>query len=193
MVKSTDRELSVLLKKTFLVAGLAFLVYGTLAFLLRDNLQYSGVWLKDHFGLVGVGIYCFLVDMLIVPTTIDIIFPITLQWQPVPLLAVMSAASMAGGFAGYTIARELNHITYIQRVADRYQARGKRLIERYGGWAVVIAGFTPLPFSTICWIAGLLNVPRGIMLLAVTSRIPRIILYYFLVQGGVEVLELVPW
>jgi membrane protein YqaA with SNARE-associated domain len=57
---------------------------------------------------------------------------------------------------------------------------------------VALAGFTPLPFSTICWIAGLLEVRSKVVLLAVLSRIPRIILYYYMIQGGIEILQLIP-
>lgn len=182
-----------IVQKTLMVAVSAFIMYGLAAFFLRSHLMAVGIWMKEDFGLVGVGIYSLLVDMLIVPVTIDVIFPLTTDWDPVPLLTVMSLASMIGGFLGYLIARELDHLAVVHRLTRSYQQRGLALIARYGGWAVAIAGFTPLPFSTICWIAGLLKVKWQAVLIAVLSRIPRIILYYYMIRGGVEVLRLIPW
>ncbi len=191
--KNTSSQLRIIIRKTLIVALLAFVVYGLTAFFLRSHLHQLGILLKEHFGLVGVGLYCFFVDMLIVPTTIDIIFPLTTDWSSVSLLAVMSIGSMAGGFCGYLFAKKLDHLRVVHQLTSSYQERGKELIDRYGGWAVAIAGFTPLPFSPICWIAGLLEVPWKVVGLAVISRIPRIIIYYLMIKGGVEILQLFPW
>jgi len=182
-----------IIRKTVIVALIAFIIYGLAAYFLRTHLMAVGIWMKEDFGLLGVGIYSLLVDMLIVPVTIDVIFPLTTDWDPVGLLTVMSIASMTGGFLGYLIARELDHLAVVHRLTRSYQQRGQALIDRFGGWAVAIAGFTPLPFSTICWIAGLLKVRWQAVLIAVLSRIPRIILYYYMIRGGVEVLKLIPW
>jgi membrane protein YqaA with SNARE-associated domain len=187
-----QRPLRSIIQRTLLVAGAAFIIYGITAYFLRTHLVAAGIWMKEDFGLIGVGVYCFLVDMLIVPTTIDIIFPLTSDWAPVPLLTVMSAASMVGGFMGYLIAKKLDHLSFVHKLTRGYQSRGQELITRFGGWAVALAGFTPLPFSTICWIAGLLEVRSKVVLLAVLSRIPRIILYYYMIQGGIEILQLIP-
>ncbi len=80
----------------------------------------------------------------------------------------------------------------VHALTRAYQENGRELIRKYGGWAVVIAGLTPVPFSTVCWIAGLLELPPHTVLLATASRIPRIIIYYLLIQAGVSLFGLIP-
>jgi len=179
-----------ILVRTCVFSAVLLLFYGLLYLFFGSSLQNAGNWLGEHLGLWGVAAYCFLVDMFIVPTTVDVVFPFTLVWNPVHLLLVMSSASAVGGFCGYWIARSFNHWRYVRYVTARYRAKGEHFIDHYGAWAVAIAGFTPLPFSTICWIAGLLKVPWVWTAVACLSRFPRMILYYLLIQTGIEIFTL---
>ncbi|MCF7933645.1 MAG: VTT domain-containing protein [Spirochaetia bacterium] len=185
-------QLKVIIRRTVGGFIMLFLVYGLLFLFMRESLLQAGSWLGEYLGLPGIGIYCFLVDMFIVPATIDVVFPFTLSWPAVPLLAVMGIASMLGGFCGYLLARTFNRLEVVHALTRAYQENGRELIRKYGGWAVVIAGLTPVPFSTVCWIAGLLELPPHTVLLATASRIPRIIIYYLLIQAGVSLFGLIP-
>jgi membrane protein YqaA with SNARE-associated domain len=178
-----------LIIKTLVLAMAILVIYGILGLLFREQLAKAGVWLGRELGYGGVAIYTFVVDAIIVPTTADVVFPFAMEWNPYILLSVMSAASILGGYLGYWIARSFNHFHYVQKVTSTYRSRGESLINRYGAWAVVIAGFTPIPFSTICWIAGLLKVLPGKVFLACLSRIPRMIVYYLLIKSGFSLIE----
>jgi len=178
-----------LIIKTLLLAAVILVVYGILGLLFRDQLAKAGVWLGRELGYGGVAIYTFVVDAIIIPTIADVVFPFAMEWDPYILLSVMSAASILGGYLGYWIARSFNHFRYVQKVTSSYRNRGESLINRYGAWAVVIAGFTPIPFSTICWIAGLLKVPAGKVFLACLSRIPRMVVYYLLIISRFSLIE----
>ncbi len=147
-----------------------------------------GVWLSTSLGYYGVAVFVFFLDMLIMPTSVDVLFPFVMKWHPVPLILVMSCFSSLGGYAGYWIARSFNRWDYIQKSVDSYREMGEDLVNRYGAWAVAVAGFTPIPFSTVCWIAGLLRVHAGWTALACASRFPRMILYYLLFRGGIFLL-----
>ena len=137
-------------------------------------------------GLIGIFVFVFLVDTFIVPASLDILLPITMTWSPLPLLTVMSAASVLGGICGYWIGRTLYHLRFVRRTVAGYYAKGARIIERYGVWGVVLAGLTPLPFSTVSWIAGMLRLPFGLFVLGALSRAPRIAAYWFLLRAGVR-------
>ena len=172
--------------KTLFFALLIFLVYGLLSLFLGKQLHSAGIWFSEHLGLWGVGIYCFIVDMFILPTTVDILFPLVMYWNPYSVLTVMSLASAFGGFCGYLFAHILNTFPPVRRQTAHYHEKGKRLLEHYGAWAIVIAGLTPVPFSTVCWIAGVLKVPPLQVFLGCFSRIPRMILYYLLIKSGIS-------
>ncbi len=179
-------ELRPIIIRTLVFAVVALVLYGILSFLLRDYLYTAGVFLSEHHGIVGIGIYCFLVDMLIIPATVDIIYPIAQQLPVMQLLLTMSLTSIVGGFCGYLIAGRLDRLSFVHNLTKNYHDQGKALIHHYGGWAVAIAGFTPVPFSTICWIAGLLEVPWYEVLIGCLARIPRMVIYYYLIKGGVS-------
>ncbi len=192
-VKPPDDENSLewklLIFKTLRAAVLFLLFYIVLALLFRKQLALAGIWLGNTLGYGGVFLYTYVVDTIIVPATADVVFPFALDWNPYVLLPIMSAASMLGGISGYWIARSFNHFGYVHRVTRSYRERGEGLIRKYGAWAVVIAGLTPVPYSTVCWIAGLLKVPAKSVFYAGFSRLPRMIIYYLLIRGGFSLAE----
>ena len=79
--------------------------------------------------------------------------------------ALTTAASVAGGAVGHWIG-----LRFGRPVLKRYQSsrtvRVERLFTRYGLWAVVIAGFTPLPFKLFTVSAGVFGMRRAPFLLA---------------------------
>ena len=167
---------------------LALLSVAVLLILLDVPLEEIGRNAASGNGLVGIFAFVFVVDTFIVPASLDILLPITITWNPLPLLTVMSAASVLGGICGYWIGRALYRLRFVRRTVAGYYAKGARLIERYGVWGVILAGLTPLPFSTVSWIAGMMRLPFGLFLLGALSRAPRIVAYWFLLRAGVRLI-----
>jgi len=165
---------------------LALVSVAVVLILLDFPLERIGREAASRGGLIGIFVFVFLVDTFIVPASLDILLPITMTWSPLPLLTVMSAASVLGGICGYWIGRTLYHLRFVRRTVAGYYAKGARIIERYGVWGVVLAGLTPLPFSTVSWIAGMLRLPFGLFVLGALSRAPRIAAYWFLLRAGVR-------
>jgi membrane protein YqaA with SNARE-associated domain len=124
--------------------------------------------------------------MFIVPMSVDILFPFVMEWPAVPLLLTMSIASSVGGIGGYWIGRLLGHLRIVKMFTSRFSVDGERLVNRYGIWAVVLAGLTPIPFSTVCWIAGMVHVNPHLLILATLSRFPRMVIYYAVIRGGLS-------
>lgn len=97
---------------------------------------------------------------------------------------ICSAGSVLGGIAGYLIGWQLME-SVGQPILELYHAQGKfadvqqRFLE-YGGWAVAIAGFTPIPYKvfTIASGAAQLSFPTFVIA-SVLSRSAR----FFLVSG----------
>ena len=165
-----------------------FILFFLLLFaFLRPQMQAIALWVTQTFGYVGVFLYTFVVDMLIVPLTVDVIFPFAHNYSIVPFLLTLSVASSLGGLGGYWIGRLLGHLTIVKVLTSRFTHDAERLIEKYGVWAIVIAGLTPIPFSTVCWISGMLKVQFFHVALATLSRFPRMIIYYLAVQAGLMV------
>lgn len=79
--------------------------------------------------------------------------------------ALATAASVAGGLVGHGVGMRLGR-PVLQRHRGRNVERVERLFKQYGLWAVVIAGFTPLPFKLFTIAAGVFGMPRASFLLA---------------------------
>ncbi len=97
--------------------------------------------------------YVYFVDSLIVSLSADILFPFVLNWSPFALLAVMSAASVAGGMTGYTIGRNLNRLRTVTKITGQFSPQHISLVARCGIWAIAISALFPVPSSTISWVA----------------------------------------
>lgn len=140
----------------------------------------------EKFGLVGLFIGVYFVDTFIVPLTPDI-FLILLVPSEIDQrlgLTLICIASILGGISGYGIGKNLNTLRIVQRLVSKYKHRGENLFQRYGIWAVVIAAATPLPFSTICWLAGIFRMNFRQLVLATFFRIPRMAVYYLMIALG---------
>ena len=170
--------------KALIFAALALVVYSIAHSFIRSQDWPIDEWVNSHMGLKGIFLFVFFVDMLIVPMSADLIFPFTLTRDPVSLLLVMSSASAVGGYAGYWIGRLVGHLPFIKKFTSGFTQDGERLIHKYGVWAVVIAGITPIPFSTVCWMTGMLKVSPWQVALATLSRFPRMIVYFLAFKGG---------
>jgi membrane protein YqaA with SNARE-associated domain len=177
------------LQRTALVLLLFFAGYLIVYLPFGNRLDEAGRFLIRHLGYPGVFIYVFLVDTFIVPATADIIFVYTPHWNPWALVLTISVASILGGFCGFLIGRSLSHFKLVTKAVDYYRERGTKLISRYGAWGVAMAAFTPLPYSTVSWIAGMLGLPANKYLLASLLRIPRFALNYAIFRGGTEALN----
>lgn len=101
----------------------------------------------------------------------------------------MCVSSILGGFSGYIIGLKLNKLKFVRDFTYSYRDMGSHLIKKYGVWAIVIAGLTPVPYSTVSWIAGMLRLKPTSYLLGSLSRIPRIIIYYLLIKAGVTLIS----
>lgn len=178
-----------LLLRTVIAALIAAVLFSGIYLLAYEWFNSWSLFLSEEFGYLGVGIFVFLVDLFIVPTSPDVMFPLVMTWNPVVLLLVMSAASSAGGFCGYLLARRLGSLNSLDHLLLHVRRRGEPFVRHYGAWAVVLAAVTPIPFSTVCWAAGLLKVPVMQVAPAVLARLPRMVIYYLLIRIGVLLLS----
>ena len=97
---------------------------------------------------------------------------------------ICSVGSVAGGLAGYLIGWLLmdglgRPIIELYNAQAAYAEVEQRFVE-YGGWAVAIAGFTPIPYKVFTIAAGATQLSLSSFVLAsVLSRSAR----FFLVSG----------
>ncbi|HUE76580.1 MAG TPA: YqaA family protein [Longimicrobiales bacterium] len=100
--------------------------------------------------------------------------------------AICTAGSVLGAMAGYAIgagiwsAVDQFFYTYVPGVSPASFARVRELYDTYDFWAILAAGFTPIPFKVFTLSAGAFAISFPVFLLASTvSRAAR----FFIVAG----------
>lgn len=97
--------------------------------------------------------------------------------------ALCTASSVAGGVFGYFIGRRAGRKILLRLTSEERIAGVERLFARWGGWAVGIAAFTPIPYKVFTIAGGLFRVSGTAFLLAsVIGRGGRFFLEAFLLQ-----------
>jgi membrane protein YqaA with SNARE-associated domain len=166
-----------------LLLGLVVLLVRTF----RPQLEGVGEWFVSHFGLAGVAAGTFIADgfHFPVPPQFYMLLATAAHADPVAVLAATSAGSVGGGAAGYFVARRLGHIERVARWLERATGKTKELVgRRYPYRSAVAASLSPVAFSVLCYLAGLLRVRSGPLLVLLVLRVPKIVLYYYLVRIG---------
>jgi membrane protein YqaA with SNARE-associated domain len=146
--------------------------------------------LYENLGYKGVALFVYICDTFIVPMTPDVMFPlVSSQWSIIQITMIMGTASFLGGISAYWLGRSVSLIKIVSRTSERIMGSHKILIHKKGAWAIVLAGLTPIPYSTVCWTAGILKVNFIDVLFACLVRFPRIMIYYYLFKAGVQIIN----
>lgn len=96
---------------------------------------------------------------------------------------IAAIGSVLGGIVGYFLGKFLGEPFVKKFVKEKHYEKGELLFRKYGIWAVIIAGITPIPFKVICWLAGIFEMPLGGFILgAFLGRFPRFLAMAFLGQ-----------
>lgn len=170
------------------LAGMAALlgIVIALARWFRPELEAVGRAFVERFGYPGMALGTFIADgfHFPVPPQFYMLMAITTQSSPLLTLAWITAGSLLGGTAGYALARRLSHVRFVAR----WMERSSKVIERYGslqGYKMVIAlSLTPVAYSVLCYLAGVYRLPKRSFAVLSAFRIPKILLYYYLVRVG---------
>ena len=153
-----------------------------------ENYTAAVDWFDENFGLTGIFLYVYVVDTLILPLSPDFVFPIVASMSPWIAIPVIGTASMLGGITSYAGGLLLHKIPLIKRYTDKAKEKWGAYIKKYGTLFVFIAGLFPLPFSTICVLAGALKMPAKKVLPATAVRYIRAAVYFSLFRAGLLIL-----
>jgi membrane protein YqaA with SNARE-associated domain len=178
------------LKKSLVKMGWAtlalLLVVIALGALFREQLQHMSETLVAVFGYPGIGIGIFCADAFTLPIPPDfyLMLAVAAQMDPLWVTIVGSIGSILGGITAFALGRLLTKASFVQRLVAPFQVQGEAFINRFGVMAVILAALTPIPFSMVCILAGMMGMAWRLFLPATLFRIPRIAGYYFLIHIG---------
>ncbi|MCH8332034.1 MAG: VTT domain-containing protein [Bacteroidetes bacterium] len=95
-------------------------------------------------------------------------------WFMLSLLAILS---YLGGIVAYQIGSLIGENSLVHRWIHKQFDRHKKDVQRWGGFVIIIAALTPLPFSPISILAGTLEFPFKKYYIFALSRLARYFIY----------------
>lgn len=145
-------------------------------------------FIEEHFGTLGIFLYVYLVDLLILPLSPDFIFPVVASMQWFRIVPVIGCASVLGGWTSYAMGYLLASVSFIDRMCAKAQSRWGSYIQRYGVLFVILSSCLPLPFSTITMAVGAFRLDPRKVLPACCCRFVRMSVYFFLFRFGLRLI-----
>ena len=73
------------------------------------------------------------------------------------LALLVTVGSVIGAVLGHWIGRKIGRPVLHRLVSKSKTARVEALFNKYGGWAILVAAFTPIPFKVFTILAGVMN------------------------------------
>jgi len=153
----------------------------------RPQLESLGHGFVDHFGLAGMALGTFLADGFHcpIPPQFYMLLAVGSGTSDLAAFSVIAVGSLLGGLSGYTVARRLSRFPrlwrWLMRVGGRFQ---KQLEGRNAYRSALIASVTPVAFSVQCHLSGLYRLPLRAFVVILALRIPKLVLFYYLVKIG---------
>ena len=75
--------------------------------------------------------------------------------DPLTCAIISTIGSMFGGLTGHFLGYRLGTPAFIKLFGEKYLINGEEFFDKYGIWGVLIAGFSPLPYKVVAWLAGI--------------------------------------
>mgnify|MGYP001324587431 CR=1 FL=1 len=168
------------LRNILKVTGIVLLLLVGLYFLDKYVFDINGAFRNITEKLPAVYVYLvfFTSETLfgLVPPDIFIAWANSFQ-QPWLILTFLSVLSYLGGVTAYKLGYWFRKIPRINNYLERRFGKYKKQVKKWGGIVIIIAALFPLPFSTICIMAGTMRYPFIKLILFGLTRFLRFFLY----------------
>lgn len=92
-------------------------------------------------------------------------------------VAGLSVLSYVAGLIGYYVGSHFGTTQLYRTLQKNYLGRFEKHVNRFGGFLVIVASLTPLPFSGICMLMGTVKYPYRRFLVISTTRFLRFAVY----------------
>jgi membrane protein YqaA with SNARE-associated domain len=170
------------------LAGLVImlLVSGVAAHFVRPSAEAAAHAFVERFGVTGMALGTLLADGLYfpVPPQFYMLLAIASRTPVSEAFAAIAAGSVLAGVVGYGIAERLSRMRWISQKTTRLRRVLAASFERRGYGAALFLTLLPVPFSVLCYLAGLNRMPYKFLGLLAFFRIPKLAVFYLLLHLG---------
>ena len=186
-VAALDRgELWPLVVRFMLGLAIVCSLAALLGYLARKPAEALALEFVRRFGVWGMALGTLLAD--------SFHFPVPPQFYM--LLAVASKTSIARAFPaiafaswlsswiGYQLASWASQLPWLAAKTERYRHALAQAFARRGYRVALVASLLPIPYSVLCYLAGLNRMPVRFLVLLGLYRVPKLLGFYGLVYFG---------
>lgn len=92
-------------------------------------------------------------------------------------VALLSGLSYLAGIIGYYIGSHFSTTRLYRSLQKNYLGKYEKHVNRFGGFLVIVAAMTPIPFAGICMLMGTVKYSFRMFLIMSLSRILRFAIY----------------
>lgn len=179
-------ETAKLVAQVFLPLVGVFVAVSLGAALFRPELKTLGVVFVNRFGYAGMAVGAFVSDafMFPIPPQFYMLTAVTAGAPQLPSVTVICVSSVLAANVAYRIATSIARIPFMHNRIERSRVKIDPLFAKYGYYAVAIGAILPIPFSLLCYLAGLYRVPYRVYAVLVLLRVPRLLAFYLLIRLG---------
>lgn len=96
-------------------------------------------------------------------------------------VVLLSLISYAAGIIGYFVGRWFHQSRFYSFIHGNYLYQYERFLRKFGGFLIIVAAVTPLPFSGICILVGSVQYSFRKFLLFASTRFIRFSLYAYVI------------
>lgn len=173
-------------RKKLIITILALVLFALfssfLTYIFKEQIILLVKWIELHFNFYGLAAVSFVTDLIVSPFPPDVILLVVSKTHlsedwPIYILILGLISSLAG-VCGFKFGKFLLKTKWGSHYLKNLRIKNEKLILKYGYFTVVLATFTPLPFSITCWMAGSMNLKLNKVFLITLLRIPRFYLVY---------------
>ncbi|MEC7946222.1 MAG: VTT domain-containing protein [Myxococcota bacterium] len=166
-----------------------FLIVSVLGAWFKDPVVAFGTAVVDRYGLPGLALSVWLVDMF--PTPMSYVWFMTLgRAGGISFMAVFGASAVASylaGLTGFGIGRMVGMPPRLARWMERRHPRIRRLLDEHGVWGLTLISVLPFPLALGSWTAGAIRLPPSKAALALLVRFPKTFVYVLMIEQGLRV------
>lgn len=97
------------------------------------------------------------------------------------IVALLALISYLAGWVAYFVGKRGHNTLWYRFLKRKYFSKYEIYFSEYGGFLVIVAAATPLPYSAVCMLVGATGFKKAKFFLYSLSRIARYVLYAFIV------------
>lgn len=99
----------------------------------------------------------------------------------IKIIIALMLISYSAGYINYRTGRHFRQLSIVRWFIQKRMGKYRIYLNKFGGFLLIVASTTPLPYAAICLLVGTLHFPQQKFLLFTLTRLLRFTVYGFIV------------